>query len=80
MRFTLIILIVWGVYAFLIKKRFDKEFMISKSLIPLIFICFISTICLSVNYVASAVTILNDGIGIHNFLASWILIVVYVLI
>jgi len=73
MGFTLIILILWAVYVFLMKRRFGKELMISKSLIPLIQICLISTICLGVNYVASAVPSINDGIGIHNFLAGWII-------
>lgn len=73
MGFAIITLILWGVYAFLMKRNFHKEFMISKSLNPLILICLISTICLGVNYVASAVPSLNDGIGIHNFLAGWII-------
>jgi hypothetical protein len=47
--------------------------MISKSLVPLILICLISTTCLGVNFVASTVPSLNDGIGIHSFLAGWII-------
>jgi hypothetical protein len=73
MGFILITLILWGVFVFLMKRQFGKEFMLSKTLIPLILICLISTICLGVNYVASAVPSLNDGIGIHNFLAHWII-------
>lgn len=73
MGFTLITLILWVVYAFLMKKNFGKEFRLSKSLIPLILITLISTICLGVNYVASAVSSLNDEIAIHNFLAYWII-------
>jgi len=71
--FTLIVLILWGVYTFLMKKYFVNEFMLSKALIPLILVCVISTICLGVNFVASAVPNFNDGIGIHNFLAYWII-------
>lgn len=55
------------------KRNFGKEFTLSKSLIPLMLICLISTICIGVNYVASAVPSLNDGIAIHNFLAYWII-------
>lgn len=55
------------------KGCLGEEFMLSKALVPLILICFISTICLGVNYVASAVPSLNDGIGIQNFLAYWII-------
>ena len=73
MVFTSITLILWVIYAFLLKRNYGKEFTISKSLIPLILICFISTICLGVNYVASAVPSLNDGIGIHNFISRWII-------
>lgn len=73
MGFTLLILILWVVYAFLMKRNFGKEFMLSKALMPLILISLISTISLGVNYVASAVPSLNDGIGINNFLAYWII-------
>lgn len=73
MVFTLIILIIWGVYVFLMKGSHDKEFMLSKALLPLILLCLISTICLGINYVAAAVPSLNDGIGIQNFLAYWII-------
>lgn len=73
MIFALIILIVWVIYVFLMKKYYGKQFMISKSLVPLILICLIMTTCLGVNFVASAVPSLNDGIGIHGFLAGWII-------
>lgn len=73
MWFILITLILWVIYTFLMKKNFGKEFEISKALVPLILISLISTICLGVNYVASAVPSLNDGIGIHNFIAGWII-------
>lgn len=73
MWFILITLILWVIYTLLMKKNFGKEFAISKSLIPLILVCLISSICLGINYVASAVPSLNDGIGIHNFLAGLII-------
>lgn len=73
MGFLLITLFLWGGYTFLMKRKYGKEFLLSKSLIPLIFICLISAVCLGVNYVASSVQDLNDGIGIHNFLAYWII-------
>jgi hypothetical protein len=50
-----------------------KEFKFSQALIPLIFISILSAICLGINYIASAVPSLNDGIGIHNFLSYWII-------
>jgi len=71
--FALIVLVLWGAYAFLMKRNFGREFEISKALIPLILFALISTICLGINYTASAVPALNDGIGIHNFLAYWII-------
>lgn len=73
MIFILITFILWVGYVFLLKRNIDKEFVLSNSLLPLILISFISTMCLGVNYVASAVPSLNDGIGIHNFLAYWII-------
>lgn len=73
MGFALIVLILWGIYIFVMKKKLDEEFLISKALIPLIMICFLSTICLGINYVSSAIPSINDGIGIHNFLAGLII-------
>ncbi|MCM0647394.1 hypothetical protein NBE98_03260 [Clostridium swellfunianum] len=73
MGFTLITLTLWALYTFLMKRNLGNEFMFSKSLIPLILICLISTMCLGINYVASAVPSLNDGIGIHNFWAGLII-------
>lgn len=73
MGFTLITLIFGAIYAFLLKRNFGKEFMISKSLMPLILICIISSICLGVNFVAATVPNLNDGLAINNFLAYLII-------
>ncbi|KOA18509.1 hypothetical protein CLHOM_34110 [Clostridium homopropionicum DSM 5847] len=73
MTFALIVLIFWAVYMFIMKRNSGKEFMISKSLMPLILICIISTICLGVNYVAATVPNLNDGLAINNFLSYWII-------
>lgn len=73
MLFTIITLFLWGGYAFLMKRKYGKEFLLSRALILVIFICLISSVCLGINYIASAVPALNDGIGMHNFLAYWII-------
>lgn len=71
--FIVITLIAWGVYVLMLSKKLGKNFRLSKELIPLIFINLLSVICLGVNYVVSVVPSLNDGIGIHGFLAYWII-------
>ncbi|MFA6941755.1 MAG: hypothetical protein WCQ54_12395 [Clostridiaceae bacterium] len=73
MGFLLITLFLWGGYTFLMKRKYSKEFLLSRALILLIFICLISSVCLGINYIASAVPALNDGIGMHNFLAYCII-------
>lgn len=71
--FVGIVLILWCVYVLILQKKLGYKFMLSKELLPLIFISVISIICLGVNYVASAIPSLNDGICIDNFLAYWII-------
>ena len=71
--FTELTLILWIAYVLLIKKKLGDKFILSRELLPLIFISILSAACLGVNYVASAVPNLNDGIGIHSFLAYWII-------
>ncbi|CCJ32778.1 hypothetical protein [Caloramator australicus] len=73
MWFIIITLIIWGFYVFYMKKQFEDGFRFSETLIPLIFLCIITAICLGVNFVASVVPSLNDGIAIHNFLAKLII-------
>lgn len=71
--FTIITLLLWGGYVFLMKRKYGKEFLFSRALILLIFICLISSVCLGINYAASAVPSINDGIGMQNFIAYWII-------
>ena len=71
--FIAVTLILWGIYIIIMQKKLKQKFELSKELLPLIFISLISTVCLGVNFVASAIPSLNDGIGIHNFIAYWII-------
>ena len=71
--FIAIVLISWDVYVLILSKKLKEKLRFSKELIPLIFINLLSSVSLGVNYIASAVPSLNDGIGIHNFLAYWII-------
>jgi hypothetical protein len=71
--FIAITLILWGAYVLMMHKRHREKFKLSKELLPLIFIGLISMGCLGVNFVASAVPSLNDGIGIQNFIAYGII-------
>lgn len=71
--FVGIVLILWFIYVLVLQKKLGYKFMLSKELLPLIFISFISIVCLGVNYVVSAIPRLNDGIGMANSLAYWII-------
>lgn len=73
MEFLILLLFLWGTYAFFMKRQYKNRFLFSRTLIPLILVCILSTVCLGINYVASAIPSLNDGIAIHNFMSSWIL-------
>jgi hypothetical protein len=73
MWFIILTLIAWGFYVFYMKRQYKDEFKFSETLIPLILFSIITAICLGVNFVASAIPSLNDGIAIHNFLARLII-------
>ena len=69
----LTVFVLWIIYSIILYKKLGSQFRLSKELVPLIFISLISTVCLGVNYAAAAVPSLNDGIGIHSFVASWMI-------
>lgn len=73
MLFAIIILLILGVYAFVMKVRLLDKFKFCDPLLPLVIFSVIASLSLGVNYVAAAIPSLNDGIGIHNFLAYWII-------
>ncbi|WP_459930393.1 hypothetical protein [Desulfosporosinus burensis] len=55
------------------KKRLQHKFRFFDPLLPLIILSVIASLSLGTNYTAAAIPSLNDGIGIHNFLAYWII-------
>lgn len=73
MLFIIIVLVTWGVYTFIMKTKLKEKFRFFNTLLPLVIFSVIVSLGLGINYVASAIPILNDGIGIHNFLAYWII-------
>ncbi len=73
MFFLIVCIIVWSLYTVVMKRRFRQEFRLSNALLVLILFSLIVSISLGVNYVAAAIPSINDGIGIHNFLAYWII-------
>jgi len=73
MFFTMMILLIWGIYVFVMKKRLQDKFRFSDPLLPLVIFSIIASLSLGMNYVAAAIPSLNDGIGIQNFLAYWII-------
>ena len=70
MLFTILVLIIFALFAFLLYKLGDKKFLSQSSLVLLIF-SIIANIALANNYSTLATS--GDGIGITNSLASWII-------
>ena len=73
MFFLIACLLIWVLFAIVMQRRLQEKFRLFKALIPLILLSLLISISLGINYVASAIPSINDGIGIHNFLASWII-------
>ena len=73
MLFAMIVLLFWGMYTFAMKKRLRDKFRFFDPLLSLVILSVIASISLGTNYIAAAIPSLNDGIGIHNFLAYWII-------
>lgn len=73
MFFIIICLIVWGLYTFAMKTRLKEKFRLFNALLPLLIFSFIVSLSLGINYVASAIPSINDGIAIHSSLAYWII-------
>lgn len=63
----------WVIFTIVMKRRLKEKFRLFNALLPLVLLSLIVSISLGINYVASAVPSINDGIGIHNFLAYWII-------
>lgn len=65
------ILVVYGIIAgvFISKKKMKM----SQATIPLIAFAILSSVALGQNYTASLISEANDGIGISNFLAKFLL-------
>lgn len=73
MFIVIICMAIWGLYSFAMKRKLKERFMLSDSLLPLVIFGVIVSLSLGINYVASAIPSINDGIAIHNFLAFWII-------
>lgn len=71
MLFVIICMAIWGLYTFAMKRKLKERFRLSNSLLPLVIFSVIVSLSLGINYVASAIPSINDGIAIHNFLAYW---------
>lgn len=69
MVFLIILLYVIIIVFFIIKNSMK----ISTALLPLLFFSTLSNVALSQNYTQSLISESNDGIGVSNFLSSFIL-------
>ena len=73
MFFIIVCIAIWGLYTFTMKRKLKGRFSLSDSLLPLAIFGVIVSLSLGINYVASAIPSINDGIAIHNILAYWII-------
>lgn len=73
MLFVIICMVVWGLYTFVMKRRLNEKFRLFNALLPLVIFSVIVSLSLGINYVASAIPSINDGIAIHSSLAYWII-------
>lgn len=73
MKFVIIILAIWIIFAICLKKRMSDHFKLAEALLPLVLISYLVTIDLGINYVAGAIPTLNDGIGLHSRFAFLII-------
>ena len=72
-RFILVTLAVWLLYAFLFYKLNKARFSVAKALLPLLIFSVIVTVDLGVNFTAALCPQFNDGIGMHGVLSFLIL-------
>lgn len=72
MVFTLLVLILNVVFCFILWRKSDP-LKLTKPLLVTLLISLISNVSLAQNYTHSLIPGANDGIGISNFLAYWII-------
>lgn len=73
MGFIIITIFIWVLYTFIMKKKKKESFRFYKALLPMVIFSAIIVADLGINYAASAIPNINDGIGIHTFWAYWII-------
>ena len=66
-----VILVLYGIIAWLFISK--KKMKVSQAVIPMIAFSILSSIALGQNYTVSLIPRANDGIGISNFLAKFLL-------
>jgi len=66
-----VILVLYGIIAWLFISK--KKMKVSQAVIPMIAFSILSSVALGQNYTVSLIPEANDGIGISNFLAKFLL-------
>lgn len=66
MFFIFLTIFSWIIFIFIFRKFNRKDFSLSRVVFPLLIFSIIITIDLGMNYLASAIPALNDGIGLHG--------------
>ena len=66
-----VILVLYAIIALLFISK--KKMKVSQAVIPMIAFSILSSVALGQNYTASLIPGANDGIGISNFLAKFLL-------
>lgn len=70
MMFMLIVLLVFVIYFIIFYKR---QGTVSRPIFILLLFSIITSISLAENYISSLIPQINDGIGVSNDLAKWII-------
>ncbi|NLM44600.1 MAG: hypothetical protein GX201_11410 [Clostridiales bacterium] len=73
MLFAIIVLVLWIIFAIILKSVTKDKFRFSDAILPLVLISYLLTIDLGINYVAGAIPGINDGIGLHSRFALYII-------
>jgi len=71
--FVSIVLVVWMIFVICLRRRMSDRFRFSNALLPLVLTSYLVAFDLGTNYVAGAIPVLNDGIGLHSKFAYYII-------
>lgn len=72
MFLMILTIFIWVIYIFIFRRFNRKAFSLPRVILPLLIFSIIIAFDLGMNYVASSVPSLNDGIGLHGVWSRFI--------